>query len=109
MSNRENKPTIGALSFVLRHKELWPAGFEWDYSRCETCAMGLARLMWPKHVEDHNTDSMVKAFGISHDRAGRIFTGSYTYYTRGQISGYEPVRPEHVADALDSIDANEFV
>jgi hypothetical protein len=103
MSNRENKPTIGALSFALRHKELWPADFHWDYSRCETCAMGLARRMWPKHVEEPNLSSMVAAFGIDHDTAARIFTGSYMYYNRMMIAGYEPILPEHVADVLDSV------
>jgi hypothetical protein len=103
MSNRTNKPTIGALSFALRHKELWPADFHWDYSRCETCAMGLARRMWPKHVEEANLSSMINAFGIDADTAQRVFTGSYSYYRVGAIAGYEPVQPEHVADALDAL------
>jgi hypothetical protein len=103
MSNRENKPTIGALSFALRHAELWPADFHWDYSRCETCAMGLARRMWPKHVEEANLSGMVAAFGIGPDHASRIFTGSYSYYGRMAVAGYDPVQPEQVADALDAI------
>jgi hypothetical protein len=100
MSNRVNRPTIGALSFALRHKELWPADFHWDYSRCETCAMGLARRMWPKHVEEPNLSSMVAAFGIDHDTAARIFTGSYSYHA---IVVDEPILPVHVADILDSV------
>jgi hypothetical protein len=99
MSNRTNKPTIGALSFALRHPELWPADFHWDYSRCETCAMGLAKRMWPKHVEEAHVAGMVNAFGISDDAARRIFTGSYMYYR----AGFDPVQPEQVADALDAI------
>jgi hypothetical protein len=103
MSNRTNKPTIGALSFALRHKELWPADFKWDYTRCEYCAMGLARRMWPKHVAEANLTSMISAFGIDPDHARRIFTGSYMYYGRMVMAGYEPILPEHVADALDAI------
>jgi hypothetical protein len=102
MSNRVNRPTIGALSFALRHKELWPADFHWDYTRCETCAMGLARRMWPQHVAEANLASMVAAFGIQHDTAAYLFTGSY--YMRGALlGGFDPVQPEHVADALDAI------
>ena len=99
MSNRRNKPTIGALSFALRHKELWPADFHWDYTRCETCAMGLARRMWPKHVEEANLAGMVTAFGIGSEQAARIFTGSYSFYR----AGFNPVEPEQVADALDAL------
>jgi hypothetical protein len=65
--------------------------------------MGLARRLWPKHVEEANLSSMVKAFGMNHDTAARIFTGSYTYYNRLMIAGYEPIMPEHVADILDSV------
>jgi hypothetical protein len=62
--------------------------------------MGLAKRMWPQHVEEANLASMIAAFGISHDAASRAFTGSY--YRAGS-AGFDPVQPEQVADVLDAI------
>ena len=40
------RPSMRALAHLLRHQELWPERFHWDYTRCETCAMGLAARLW---------------------------------------------------------------
>jgi hypothetical protein len=36
------RKVMETLSYLLRHKELWPTDFAWDYSKCENCAIGLA-------------------------------------------------------------------
>jgi hypothetical protein len=100
MSNRSNKPSIGALSFALRHPELWPEGFSWDFSQCQRCAMGLAHVMWPKHVTAPHLENMVEAFGFNRHDAARIFTTGTSYCRYGL---YEPVQPEQVAAALDAL------
>jgi hypothetical protein len=40
-------PSLENLAFMLRHRETWPADFEWNYVYLETCAIGLADRMWP--------------------------------------------------------------
>jgi hypothetical protein len=59
-------PTLADLAIILRHREVWPEGFVWDYSTCQTCAMGLAEQLgvrckaarWP------TTQDMAVAFTI---------------------------------------------
>ena len=96
MSNRKNEPSLSALSFVLRHKELWPDGFEWNYRSCDHCAMGLAKIMWPQHVNTASTDSMAVAFGMGHIDAATIFTGM-------NAGIMNDITPEMIADKLDSL------
>jgi hypothetical protein len=101
MSKRENKPSIGALAFILRHKELWPKGFVWDYNACTTCAMGIAQRLWPEQIE-HGWDT-AKVLGMSRADARRIFEGGdhrLWYRARRYIEG---IRPENIADLLDEV------
>lgn len=37
----EGRLTLADLSWRLRSPETWPANFQWDYSDCLTCALGL--------------------------------------------------------------------
>jgi len=95
MSNRENKPTIGALVFALRHPELWPPGFEWNFNVCETCAIGLAHRMWPKQIQSPSLVDVRGALGIDPINAREIFgNGHYNFLA---------VTPAMVADKLDAI------
>lgn len=76
-----NKPSLTALSYVLRHPEMWPAGFTWDYTYCESCAMGLAHRLWnvalPRMGDSRMGASlMAKAFGLGYTPAMRIFYGA---------------------------------
>ena len=41
-----NRPSLRGLAFALRHPETWPAGFTWNYAKCNSCAMGLAAKIW---------------------------------------------------------------
>lgn len=99
MSNRENKPTIGALSFVLRHKELWPANFWWSYSACTTCALGLAHLMWPQQIPHADPEVVGPALGMSKDDSTRIFGQAGV----SLLLPHDKVMPEHIADMLDAV------
>lgn len=40
------KPSLEGLAYLLRHPEHRPIGFRWNYSRYETCAIGLANHAW---------------------------------------------------------------
>jgi hypothetical protein len=98
MSNRKNisnQPSLRTLSFVLRHSELWPAGFEWYYGSCHTCAMGLARRLWDERVKQPTLVCMMEVFGINSRAAGQIFCSAYDRWS--------DITPEMVADRIDSI------
>ncbi len=41
-----SRPSLQALSYLLRHRELWPRGFKWDYASRSRCADGLGERMW---------------------------------------------------------------
>lgn len=98
------KPSLEALSFMLRHREMWPAGFEWDYSECRNCAMGLAINLW--NLREHSTrdgsmtgcEVMQKTFDISEKPADNIF------YFANEARGLQEsdVTPEMVADDIDA-------
>jgi hypothetical protein len=114
-----DKPSLRALSYVLRHPNTWPEGFIWNYDNCESCAMGLAHELWDvSETENKNAASiMSRTFGISYEEADSIFMGQ----VRGKPAPwreYGPkwwrstvprgdVSPEMVADAIDSYLASE--
>lgn len=39
-------PTLEGLSYMLRHKEMWPEGLEWNFSCRGGCAIGLGDRVW---------------------------------------------------------------
>lgn len=92
-----SRPSVEALIYALRHPETWPAGFEWDYSECETCAIGLAQTLWaiPRTDTQYSDEFIARAFGMSVADAERIFIGSY----RGVL--YQEITARHVASALE--------
>jgi hypothetical protein len=94
------EPSLKNLSHVLRHQELWPDGFEWDYASCHSCAMGLAHQLWSL-VDSPNSHVIARVFGMPPGLAGRIFGGNHTLCTYG--TAYFPdVTPEMVADQIDA-------
>lgn len=44
---RSFQPNLRVLAHVLRHPEMWPESFVWDYGDCDHCAMALAFQFWP--------------------------------------------------------------
>lgn len=100
---RTKNPDLRDLIYVLRHKETWPPGFEWDYRACTTCAMGLAHRIWPDKVTRSTSVAMSEAFGMNLDDAQDIFLKSdnmwNTIFNRG-------VSPEYIAKRLTRYLAN---
>lgn len=94
------EPSLKSLSHVLRHQELWPAGFEWNYGGCDTCAMGLANNLWEEHIIYPDSGAMSRAFDINLSVAGRIFGGNDMFKTYG-VDYYNKITPEMVADKID--------
>lgn len=90
------KPSLQVLSYMLRHKELWPDGFEWAFHDCQRCAMGLAWKLWPKHIAMPTKTEMVRVMGMPFDDAKAIF-GGWAFSHRD----VEIISPELVADKID--------
>lgn len=102
------QPSLRALSFILRHPQLWPKDFRWEFRECTNCAMALAARFWA--MRDYIPDShlaphqIAKAFNIPPIVARSLFVGENVY---GLDYEYRPgihnktVTPEHVADAID--------
>lgn len=94
-----SKPDLRTLAVVLRNQALWPAGFEWGYSHCVTCAAGLAHRLWETVTR---TDaqrlaySMANVFGIRPTVSQSIFVGEFG-------CDYRDVTPEMVADKIDEV------
>jgi hypothetical protein len=88
-------PNLQNLATVLRHREMWPRGFEWCYSNPSTCAMGLA---WRLGMISRTCLlSAAEEFGIPFDVAIRIFL-----FLGLECGEAKDVTPEHVADAIDA-------
>lgn len=97
-----DQPSLKNLSYILRHKELWPEGFEWSYEKCPTCAMGLAAALWG--VIDTKavpvTPQMATYFDIPAKIADRVFGGKNIESVFG-VYWYHQITPEMVADKID--------
>lgn len=87
-------PSLRALSYALRHRECWPKTFEWNYSDCNTCAMGLSVVLW-KQLEFPCRSTMQEAFGITREDAELLFLAPI------RRTSYEKVTPEMVANRID--------
>jgi hypothetical protein len=115
-----NGPSLPALAYVLRHRELWPEGFVWNFIGCETCAMGLAFQIWPGAGWRPETDGSSwhiwtsRTFGLSYEEVDRVFfrapeakDPSYHWVVSATMPFIErrltlgSVTPEMVADTID--------
>ena len=91
------KPSLEGLAYALRHKEVWPDRFKWNYDTCTTCAMGLANRLWSMRLRDgafNYIEGTARQFKMNPDLAFTIF---YSLGRSGQT-----ITPEHVADAIDA-------
>ncbi len=113
-----NKPDLQNLAYALRHPETWPKGFVWNFSNCKTCAMGLARSLWPAvqfsgRGNDQNraaVSAMAREFAMPFTQAQMVFGGD-AYHTPFRTEGHLwwakhsadwfGVTPEMVADEID--------
>jgi hypothetical protein len=81
---------------ILRHSELWPANFAWNYHCCDHCAMGMAFELG--YVSAPLTTKTAEAFGLSYQQAYWIFNlGNPNWF------GLKRVKPEQIARALEKL------
>lgn len=110
-----DKPSLGNLSYALRHPETWPKNFIWDYSQCDQCAMGLAHHLWGSIPKGDNilrigASRMARAFAIPYDVASRFFfgkwpgvatrTAGYLWWKKTLVN-HAVITPDMVADQID--------
>ena len=91
-----SRPSLEALSYVLRRRELWPAGFTWDFRHNCGCGMGMAQRMWC----DKDLLAVTDLLQIPSRVAVKLFT-MRGYIGRSDLSGCA-VTPEMVADKIDA-------
>lgn len=91
-----DRPTINGLAYLLRHRELWPKGFCWDYLSRDCCAIGLMTCFWSKAHPGTGymtpTTKLAKTLGISGKNANKIFFG---------LPWNSGTTPDEVADVID--------
>jgi len=92
------RPSVDALVYALRHREVWPAGFEWDYRLCTKCAMGLACKLW-KEIKSPNSCSVESVLRMKSQDSLKVF-----YDMRLRFDG--TITPEMVADELERVTAS---
>jgi hypothetical protein len=74
-----SKPSAAGLAYLLRHKELWPENFEFNYSSFGYCACGLAYRYWVQNKSDvgdiiHWVDGVLRpTLGVDEDTFFSIF------------------------------------
>lgn len=93
-------PSMRALSYMLRHQETWPAGFEWNYRNCHSCAMGLAYKTW-KSIQCPDSFEMSRALGMDVEVARGIFCAGPHYAFSFAPFDFVNITPEMVADKID--------
>jgi hypothetical protein len=114
-----DKPSLVGLSYALRHPELWPPNFYWNYESCSQCAMGLAHALWRQSIPRANglngASIMANRFAMPFTDARNIFMGQGEWcptqtIAEGRLwwkreiteSDYRAVTPEMVADQIDA-------
>ena len=95
-------PSLAALAYALRHPETWPPNFEWNYSYCHSCAIGLTAELWNLSQQDLDAFegplSIAGVMKMPRAQAAAIFW-FLDHDTRR-------ITPNHVADAIDQYLAN---
>lgn len=108
--SKSTHPTLQNLAFALRHREIWPEDFTWNYEFCASCAIGLACRIWPQnyhHVRlpPSNLRSLMicaRQFDISTKDAETLFFDSRPRRTfLNPFPLRSETQPEDVAKAID--------
>lgn len=104
------EPSLKNLSYVLRHKELWPEGFTWYFNSCSTCAIGLCHKLYgmmPEEIEPklvgkgfENKDDHYHLFVSTSDLVPFKLFGVIPFGSTREYNSN--IQPEHVADRIDN-------
>lgn len=102
-----SKPSLAALEHVLRHHELWPADFQWNYLEWDTCAGGLSCALWGGYNDRAWGEIAKRAWGEIAKRFGVNLTNAKAIFLSANPPGVSErnTTPEHVADAIARVRA----
>jgi hypothetical protein len=93
------------LAFLLRHKELWPKTFEWSYSSCQHCAIGLGFEMMG--IEGFPLYHKARDFfGLPEADSAYIFK-TFCLDLPGGGTQVLPTEPHNIADRIDEVLAKQ--
>ncbi len=96
-----DQPSLKRLSYLLRHREMWPKDFKWCFWSCQNCAMGLTQAFWKlDNIKTSMSGYMLNTFHMPRDIIDRIFFGGYGTYTNIDHPVHT-VSSEMVADKID--------
>jgi hypothetical protein len=101
------EPSLENLAYVLRHQELWPEGFVWDYRNSSTCALGLCKKLYnlcPEQVDFRLVQSPGASKSIFCDwgnEAKPVMLFGFIPLWERKLEMYE-ITPEIVADRIDN-------
>lgn len=95
---------LAGLSWRLRNRETWPPGFQWDYSRCRRCAMGLAYQLkhgkpMPGNMPSSDVTRVTREI-VADAKAMSVPAFHAIFWNLRTLETWH-VTPEHVADAID--------
>ena len=106
----KTNPSVRGLIYVLRHRELWPEKFVWEYTNCVTCAMGLCLILCGidpvKAMMQAGNNSVMLARKVcrllripKHKReiAIAVLCNGYVGHSKPMFA----IEPEDVADGLE--------
>ena len=97
-------PSLENLSHILRNRDLWPVGFEWNFKHCDQCALGIIDRLWH---DKYPQSSALMLSEIPSETESVIFYSSrskpkvrvFGIFKRDRY--HEEVTPEMVADQID--------
>lgn len=99
--NETDHLTYAGLSAVLRDRSLWPEGFEWNYSKCGTCAMGLVYRLKTGEWLDETGDSAKRTRAVIVDGNAMSLKAFDPIFWYLNLLYNRAITPEDVADAID--------
>ncbi len=104
-----SQPSLAGLSYLLRHPEMWPQGFKWDYAYSNTCAMGLTIEVWEPWPETPFLAPHVftALYGLTPSQASDLFVYAHRW-ARERVLWFwsrpvDRVTPIMIADRIDKM------
>jgi len=91
-------PSVPGLVYALRHREVWPENFKWNFLRNRSCAMGLACKLW-REIPGPFPEDVGHFLNLKPEYSYKVFYGSDNFYGNSCNSVY--ITPEIVANALE--------
>lgn len=92
-----SKPSLRALSYLLKHPELWPKNFGWEYRYTWSCAIGLAFKYWNIEMK-YNLGIAMNAAEVMEMSESDT---NYIFFAGGSAPISLPIQPGMVASDID--------